>query len=270
MGSTAPASVASVVTVASDIPQPTLRGLVELTGHVEDRLDDLLVARAPAEVALDAGLDLVHARRGVAGQQVADRHDHAAGAEPALHGVVAREGRLDVGQPPLLRLTLDRLDRGAVRLGREGEAGVDRPAVEQDRAGTALAGRAALLRARQPDALAQEAQQRPVLLDLALVHETVHRHRHLHHATSRNALRTYVSTMCSRYSLLQRTSLIGLITALTAATTASAGSCPVSPSTSSGVGAHELMPRRSVPSGLTASATPTMPRSCPLIRLSFR
>ena len=74
--------------------------------------------------------------------------------------------------------------------------------------------RAAFLRAGQADALAQEAQQRPVLFDLALVDLTVDGRHDLHHATSRKTLRTKTPTMCARYSLLQRRSLIGLIAPL--------------------------------------------------------
>ena len=75
--------------------------------------------------------------------------------------------------------------------------------------------------------------------------------------------------MCSRYSFVHRTSLMGLIARRTASTTTSAGVDSSRPSTSTGVGAAELTPSRSAPPCFM-TATPTMPRSCPAMRLSFR
>src|SRR4051794_23781568 len=142
----------------SDIRHPALRA-VELTGDVENGLDDLLVAGAPAEVAFDAFLDLLDRRLRVALQQVAHRHDHAAGAEPALDGVVPREGELDRGQLLVVGLTLDGLHVATVGLGCERQARVDDLAVEEDGARTALPHRAPFLGAREPQAFAQEPQQ---------------------------------------------------------------------------------------------------------------
>ena len=78
-------------------------------------------------------------------------------------------------------------------------------------AGAALAGFAALLRAGQAEVLAEEAQERRRAFDLPRVLAAVDGDRDLHHFTSCSSRRVKTSTMCSRYSLLQRRSLIGLI-----------------------------------------------------------
>src|SRR5215218_2442716 len=66
-----------------------------LAGRVLDRLDDVLIAGAAAEVALDALADLFLGRGRVVLQQVHGRHDHAGRAEPALEPVLLPEAALD-------------------------------------------------------------------------------------------------------------------------------------------------------------------------------
>src|ERR687893_2843156 len=67
-----------------DVP---VGGAAHLTGGLLHRADDVLVAGAAAEVALDALADLVLARVGVVVHQVDRGHDHPGGAEPALQAV---------------------------------------------------------------------------------------------------------------------------------------------------------------------------------------
>src|SRR3954471_21848476 len=55
------------------------------------RLDDVVVARAAAEVSLEGGADLLLARVGVPRQQVRRGHDHPRGAVAALQRVVFPE-----------------------------------------------------------------------------------------------------------------------------------------------------------------------------------
>ena len=53
--------------------------------------EDALIAGTATHVALDPVADLGVRRRGVAGEQVGRRHDHAGRAEPALQRVVVTE-----------------------------------------------------------------------------------------------------------------------------------------------------------------------------------
>ena len=69
-----------------------------------------------------------------------------------------------------LRHALDGLDRAALGLGAEHQAGADQAAVEQHAAGAAVAGRAAFLAAGQVELVAQHVEQG--LLGLA---EELHR-----------------------------------------------------------------------------------------------
>src|SRR5208282_3523082 len=128
---------------------------VRLPGDVEHGLDDLGVAGATAEVALEAILDFGDGRPRISLDERADGHDHPGGAIAALHGVAPRERLLDLRELAVLRLALDRRDGAAVGLRREDEAGVHRPAIEEHGAGAALSGAAAFLRAGEADVFAQ-------------------------------------------------------------------------------------------------------------------
>src|SRR6476620_8908162 len=61
------------------------RGLARLTEL--DRLDDVVVARAAADVAVERLADLVFARLRVVGEELDRRHHHARRAEAALQAV---------------------------------------------------------------------------------------------------------------------------------------------------------------------------------------
>src|ERR671936_740406 len=104
-----------------------------------DGLDDVLVAGAAAEVALEPAPDLV------LGQPVAVRseefdagHDHPRRAEAALEGVALPERLLQRMQLAAPREALDRRDLAAVGLDREHGARLHRAPVEVDRAGAAV------------------------------------------------------------------------------------------------------------------------------------
>src|SRR5919197_603784 len=56
--------------------------------RLADRGDDVVVAGAAADVALERMADLVVAGVALAGQEVGRRHDHAGGAETALETVL--------------------------------------------------------------------------------------------------------------------------------------------------------------------------------------
>ena len=119
-----------------------------------DRLDDLAVPGAAAQVALDAAPDGRLVPGVIALDQVACLHHQARGAETALHRAVGDEGLAQ----PLARLPYDHALDGhqltPVAVGREHEAGIYRRPVHDDGAGTALALAAAVLGAGEPEPLA--------------------------------------------------------------------------------------------------------------------
>src|SRR5262245_8738985 len=125
-----------------------------------DGLDDVLVARAPAEVPLEAAPDL-DCREPVAvrAQEVDAGHDHAGRAEAALESVMLPERLLQRMQLAVRREALDRRDLAAVGLDREHGARLDRVPVQLDRAGAADGRVAADLRTGEAEAVAKEVDQ---------------------------------------------------------------------------------------------------------------
>src|SRR6476620_1341056 len=105
------------------------------TGGVQDRLDDVLVSGAPAEVPLEGLADLRLGWRRVLLKEAGGRHQHARCAVPALEAVVAMERVLERVQGPVRPgQSLDRRDLSTVRLDGEERAGLHGLAVEVDRA----------------------------------------------------------------------------------------------------------------------------------------
>src|SRR5216683_2911296 len=91
-----------VVTAMSAPPRGGLRGRLGCRaahggGRRLHRLDDVHVARAAAEVALEAFANLVIGRVRVLLEQVGRSHDHARGAVAALTGVAADVGAGEAG-----------------------------------------------------------------------------------------------------------------------------------------------------------------------------
>src|SRR5579884_360717 len=122
-------------------------GAPHLLGGVLDGLDDVDVAGAAAQVALDAALDLVFGGIGVGLQQVDGLHDHARRAEAALQAVLLPEALLHRVQPARRRQALDGQDVRALGLNGEDGARLHRPAIHVDGAGAALGGVTADMRA---------------------------------------------------------------------------------------------------------------------------
>src|SRR5262245_21121632 len=127
-----------------------------------DRLVDLLVAGAAAEVAGDRLADSFAGRIGLALEQGFRGHQDARGAVAALR-------RSEVGKSGLQRMQLGAagkafhgLDAAPLALHRQHEAGELRLAVEQYGAGAALAELAAVLGAGEGEVLAQDLEQRLV------------------------------------------------------------------------------------------------------------
>src|SRR5580765_884405 len=97
------------------------RGLARLAEL--DRLDDVVIAGAAADVAVERLANLVFVRLRVLLQQVDRRHHHAGRAEPALQSVALAERRLHRVQLAVLAAeALDRRDLGALDLQREHRA----------------------------------------------------------------------------------------------------------------------------------------------------
>src|SRR5437879_11463166 len=166
---------------------PTCRG-GGATGQLH-RVDDVLVARAAAQVPAQRVTDLGFAGGCVVAQERDERHEDAGGAEAALQRVCLAEGALQ--RVELVRAArreaLDRRERCAVRLHRKHQTGAHRLAVEQHGAGAAHAVLAADVGAGEPQVLAQEVAQEEPRLDVAPVLDPVDGHvdRHVR-ASSEN------------------------------------------------------------------------------------
>src|SRR6185503_5871896 len=104
-----------------------------------DRVQDLRVAGAPAEVAGERLANLVARRRGVLREQRLRGEQDARRAVPALRGAELRERLLQRVEPPSGCHALHRLDGAALEIGGKRETREDRGAVDDHRAGTALA-----------------------------------------------------------------------------------------------------------------------------------
>ena len=151
------------------IPPPrTALGLrlLQLLRRVLNRLDDLVVAGAAAEVAGDAPADLFFGRVGVLLEQVLGAHDHARRAIAALQAVLLPEALLQGMELGAVRQPLDRLEALAIGLHGEGSAALDRAAVHQHGAGAAAGGVAADVGAGQVEHFADEVHQQHAALDL--------------------------------------------------------------------------------------------------------
>src|SRR6188768_234932 len=135
-------------------------------GGLVDGVEDLRVARAPAEVPGERLADLVVARIRDAAQEIGGGDDEARRAEPTLDRSRLGECLLYGVQPVSLGEPLDGPDRVTVRLGREHEAGADELAVEEDGARATLALLARVLRAGQAEPVAQRHEEALALPDV--------------------------------------------------------------------------------------------------------
>src|SRR5438094_2860725 len=166
---------------------PTSRGW-GATGQLH-RVDDVLVARAAAQVPAQRVADLRIAGGCVVAQERDERHEDARSAEAALQRVRLAESGLQ--RVELVRAArreaLDGRQLSAVRLHRQHQAGAHRLAVEQHGAGAAHAVLAADVGAGEPQVLAQEVAQEEPRLDVAPVLDPVDGHvdRHVR-ASSEN------------------------------------------------------------------------------------
>src|SRR6516164_540016 len=79
-----------------------------------DRLDDVVVAGAAADVAVEALADFLLGRLRVVGEQLHRRHHHPRRAEAALQAVALAKRRLHRMQLAVLGEALDRRDLAAL------------------------------------------------------------------------------------------------------------------------------------------------------------
>jgi hypothetical protein len=134
-----------------------------------DRVDDVLIASAPAEITLEPGADAFLGRLRLMPKQFQRAHDHARGAETALQGVMLAERRLQrmLGITRLAQ-ALDRVDRCSVRLNGQDRARLHGAAVEVYSARAALGRVATDMRARDAEVIPQEVHEQLPGLDLSL------------------------------------------------------------------------------------------------------
>src|SRR5438445_548812 len=142
--------------------------------HVRlDGVDDLGVARAAAEVALQRGADRRTIGPRLALEEREDGEEHARGAEAALHGAVTHEGLLQRVQAAVALDPAQRRHGPSAQGRRQHEAARRRPAVEQHRADAAHALVTALLDVEDAERVAQHLEQRLVGAHLDLARPSV-------------------------------------------------------------------------------------------------
>src|SRR5438552_7779992 len=144
----------------TEIPAGLARAAVPRRGRLArgpDRVDDVLVASAPAEIALEPGADAFLGRLRLAPKHLQRAHDHARGAETALQGVMlAKRGLQRMLGTTRLAQALDRVDRCSVRLNGQDRARLHGAAVEVHRARAALGRVATDMRTRDAEVIPQE------------------------------------------------------------------------------------------------------------------
>src|SRR5579872_2170608 len=133
----------------------TLVSVIE-PGQLACRREDRAVARAAADVALEAVADLLLGAQLAGVAQALERQQQAGRAVAALQRRVAHEGVLELRELGGLREALDGQHRASARLDGEVGARAHRPAVDQHRARAADLDVAGALRAGQSEPLAQE------------------------------------------------------------------------------------------------------------------
>src|SRR5262249_14794974 len=134
---------------------------------VLDRLENLDVGPAAADVAVEVAANLLSGWLGVRLQERLAGQQHPRGTEAALGCSASDEGLLEWVQTALRRQTLDRHDRLSGSLEGQIRAGADGFAVDQDSAGPADLGLARPLRPGEAEPLAHQLQQGLLDADVA-------------------------------------------------------------------------------------------------------
>ena len=175
---------------ASSRPSSSIASSIDLRGRLHC-VDDVVVARAAAEVALEPEADLLLRRVRALLQQRHRRHHETRRAEAALERMVLVEGLLDGMQPGVSGQALDRRHRASVGLDGQHRARLHRLPVEQHGARTTRSRVAADVRPLQPQVLAQEVDEQRARLDVRGLLGAVDRNRELHAFASWIARHTF-------------------------------------------------------------------------------
>src|SRR5256885_2401317 len=152
------------------IARPTYGVLVSATGHLpggaglHDRVDDVRVAGAAAQVAAQAFRDLRARRRRILREQVNRRHDHPRRAVAALQAMAVPEALLH-GVEMAVADALDRRHARAVGLDGEHRARFHRLTVHEHGAGAADARLASDVRAREAAEIPEIVDEQHARLD---------------------------------------------------------------------------------------------------------
>ncbi len=139
----------------------------QLRRRILDRLDDVHIAGAAAQVSGNAVTDFLLAGIGIFHQQARGAQDHARRAIAALQPMHQPKTFLDGGKRPVgVGDPFDGGDMGAIGLDREAHAALDRHVVHVDGAGAAMAGVAADMGSGEIELLAKEMNEQEARLDV--------------------------------------------------------------------------------------------------------
>jgi hypothetical protein len=145
-------------------------------GRRLNRLDDVHIASAPAEVSRNGLADFELGRLLVAGQECGAGHHHPRRAVAALQPVLLPETFLNGVKLPVLLQALDGGELVAVGLDGKHGAGLHRLSVEENGAGAAVGGVAANVRPGQPEIFPKEVHQQQARFHFSLVLHSIDRH----------------------------------------------------------------------------------------------
>ena len=135
----------------------------------QNRLDDLHITRAAAEISTDGLPHLSLSGMRVAVQEGLGGQNHSWDAKATLNSAALNKGFLQTIQFPILSKTFDGRDLFSLSLHSENQAGEKRLAIKQYRATAAVSQIAALLRARKAEVLREHLDQSAVGIDKEIV-----------------------------------------------------------------------------------------------------
>src|SRR5215469_5251848 len=134
-----------------------------------DRVHDVLIASAPAEITLEPGTDAFLRRLRFPPEQFQRAHDHSRGAKTALQGVMlAKRGLQRMLGITWLAQALDRIDRCSVRLNGQDRARLHGAAVEMHSARAALRRVATDMRTGDAEVVTQKVHEQLPGINLSL------------------------------------------------------------------------------------------------------
>ena len=141
--------------------------------RILNRVNDVRVTGAPAQVAFQRVSDLFTGRFGIALEQLRAGQDHTGSAIATLQAVAVPKTLLHRVQLAVFGQTLNGGDLGAVRLHCQQRAGFDRLAIEQDCAGAANARFTADMSAGQLAVVTEEMDEERARLDRVFVFDSI-------------------------------------------------------------------------------------------------